>query len=113
MSLFNNFLGVVSKNHDKIVAASRLALRGLPWAVGAVCVFGGIYGLPAYLGITYPKSVIEQLQKNKHLPEAYKLYNTLTGWEEIDKKKYDDLYALEHNMTPTAVNSLYESLKIK
>ncbi|MGN0929272.1 MAG: hypothetical protein ACI4N3_01385 [Alphaproteobacteria bacterium] len=113
MSLFESFLGFAANNHDKIVAATKLAVRGLPWVTGAVCVFGGIYGLPAYLGITYPKSLVEQLQKNKHLPEAYKLYNTLTGWEEIDKKKYDDIDAVARDMTPTEMNSLVSSFKIK
>ena len=113
MGLLEGFLGFAANNHKQISAGVKLAVRGLPWVSGAVCVFGGIYGLPAYLGITYPKSIVEQLQKNKHLPEAYKLYNTITGWEEIDKNTYNDIDAFHRNMTPTEMNSLYKSYKFK
>ena len=49
MSLLENFLGFAANNKDKIIAGTRLAVHGLPWVVGATCVFGVIYGLPAYL----------------------------------------------------------------
>lgn len=113
MSLLENFLGFAANNKDKIIAGTRLAIHGLPWVVGATCVFGGIYGLPAYLGITYPQTLIEKLQKEKHLPEAYKLWWTMTNWEKIDDNKYKSIYAKNHNLTPTEINSLYSSLKIK
>ncbi len=113
MSLFESFLGFASKNQKKIVATTQMALRGIPWTVGAICVFGGVYGLPAYLGITYPKEIIALLEKQKHLPEAYKLWWTITNWEKIDKDKYDNIYAKNHKMTPTKAQSLLDNLKIK
>lgn len=113
MNLFESFLGFAANNEKQIRAGVKLAVRGWPWVSGAFCVVGGIYGLPAYLGITYPKSVIEQLQKNKHLPEAYKLYNTLTYWDEITKDQYNSMDASNRNMTPTEMNSLVSSFKIK
>lgn len=113
MGLFEKFLGFAANNQKKVVASMQMATRGLPWAIGCVCVFGGVYGLPAYLGITYPKEIIAKLTKEKHLPEAYTLWWILTNWEKIDEEKYNNILALNRGMTPTKMQSLLEICKIK
>ena len=123
MALFEKFLGIadniagnalnfIADHNKEINAVGQLAVHGLPWVLGAVCTFGGVYGLPAYLGITYPKDIVAKFQKEKYLSEPQKLWWQLTNWEEIDDKKYKDIYAKNKNLTPTEMNSLYQQLKL-
>lgn len=95
-SKFSRFLGnigngvnkFVAKNHKKITAGLKLGAYLVPWVIAGVCIVGGVYGLPAFLGITVPQAVIEQLQKNKILEAPQELYKTIRGLKDIEKNTY-------------------------